>query len=101
MPVLTPTFPPQSAEVRPLWGNEESATAQGLEGKLVRDQMETVNRHWLAHSREASLDSETDLLDELNDYHHPPFEKVGTIRVRFTKISELQPRQIVFDEDDL
>jgi hypothetical protein len=101
MPVLIPHFPPQAAEIRPFWELEESAVAQGLEGQQVREQIEIVGKHWREQSLDALVASDTDLLDELSDYRHPPFEKVGTRLVRYVRITDLQPRKIDFDEDGL
>ena len=100
MPVLIPTLPSQAAEDRPFWESSETAIAQGLEGQQVREQIESVSRHWREQSLGALGEAAADLLDELSDFRHPPFERVGTLGVRFTRINDLKPRTIIFDEDE-
>jgi hypothetical protein len=101
MPFISPPCPPQAAEIRPFWELEDSPIAQGLEGRQVREQIEIISKHWQEQSLDALVETDAELLDELNNYRHPPFENLGTIRVRFTKISDLEPRKFVFDEDDI
>jgi len=100
MPVLIPTLPPPAVEVRSLWDEEETAVSQGLEGRQVREQIENVSRHWQQQSLAEPMPSSLDLLDELAQYRHVPFASAGKVRVRFTRITDLKPRQFVFDEDD-
>lgn len=100
MPFLIPPLPPQSVESRSLWKVEETAVSQGLEGQQIREQIENVSRHWRQHSLASLEAAPSDLLDELSDYQHPSFERAGKVRVRFARITDLQPRQFNFDEED-
>lgn len=100
MPILAPPIPPTAAEVRPLWESDETAIAQGLEGRQVREQMELVSKHWFEQTTNADTESDTDLLDELNNFRHVPFKVVGTRRVRYIRVEPLKPRKINFDEDE-
>lgn len=101
MPLLAPAPPPQDASHYSIWESREMPFAQGLEGQQVREQIEFVSRHWREQSLGALGEPATDLLDELRDYKHPPFERVGSLGVRFTRINDLKPRKIIFDEDEL
>jgi len=100
MPVLIATLPPQAAEIRPFWESDECAIAQGIEGQQVREQIEFVSQHWRRQSLDTIAERDADLIDELNDYRHVPFERVGTRRVRYTRTNDLRPRKIFFDEND-
>ena len=100
MPILIPPTPPPVAEVRPLLQSDETAIAQGLEGQQVRDQLELVSKHWFQHTQSIVAEPDADLLDELNDYRHVPFERVGSRRVRYVRIEPLKPRKTHFAEDE-
>lgn len=100
MPVLSPTLPPQAVEVRSLWDVEETAVSQGLEGQQVREQLENVSQHWRQQSLAALVTAPSDLLDQMSSYRHPPFERVGTRRVRYVGIRDLTPRHIECDFDE-
>lgn len=100
MPVLVLAPPSHAAEVRPFLETDETAIAQGLEGQQVREQIESVSRHWRQQSLDAMGQSADDLLDELNNYQHVPFEFGGTRRVRYVRVNELKPRTIDFGEDE-
>jgi len=100
MPVLIPVPPPQAVEVRSIWDVEEAAVSLGPEGRQLREQIENVSQHWRQQSLAAIVSVTSELLDELSQYQHPPFEPAGRVRVRFSRITELEPRQFVFDEED-
>jgi hypothetical protein len=99
MPLLTAP-PPAAAEVRPFWEVDDLAFLQGDEGQQVRLEIELVGQHWREQAL-GSLQSEpTDLIDELQQYRHVPFERVGTRRVRFRAAKPLLPRRLTFDDDE-
>ncbi len=101
MPILfLQTLPPPVTEVRSLLQSDGTAIAQGREGQQVRDKMERVNMHWLQLTQSIVAEPDADLLDELNDYRHVPFERVGSRRVRYVRIEPLKPRKIHFAEDE-
>jgi hypothetical protein len=100
MPALIPPSTPQAAEVRPLWDVEETAVSQGREGRQVREQLQDVTQHWRQQSLAAPVFDAGELADLPSEYRHPPFAKIGTVRVRFTGITVLKPRPFVVEEDD-
>jgi len=110
MPLLTADRPPAVADVRPLWGDELCAVAQGLEGRQVHDRMIDVSRHWEARTPDrlqpAADDvvdlTQSELLDCLQDCRPAPFEVVGKVQARFTRIVDLQPLPVdyPFDAED-
>lgn len=103
MPILVPTIPPQAAEVRPYWEMETPAIAQGNEAEQMQLQFDILKAHWTERSPDADL--QTDLLDAFDDFGQLPFERVGTVRMRFTEVRDLAPREIDWNidefEDDL
>lgn len=98
MPVLAPTPSVHAADIC-LWKAEETAMAQGAEGRQLREQIESVDRHWRHRSLDTVAGPDADL-DELSNYRHVPLERVGTRYVRYVRINDLQPRKIVLDGDD-
>lgn len=98
MPVLIPE-PRDTAEVRPFWEAEDTPVSQGVEGQQMREQIQLVSNHWRQQSLGVLASDAPDLLDELRQYHHVPFETVGKIRVRFNGITDLRPRKFDFDGD--
>ena len=93
---LVPALPPANVENRTLWGPETIASAQGVEGQKMEEEIKQVLRHW-QDCCEATL-STPEL--ESDSYRHVPFEDAGAIRVRYTRVETLSPRKFALDDDE-
>lgn len=72
MPVLIPHLTPQTVEIRSILNADDTTVSQGLEGRQVRKEIESVSQHWRQQSLSTLEMDSSELLDELSDYQHPP-----------------------------
>ena len=97
MPIISPPPPPTVSIVRRFDWQNESPTAQGPDGRSLRNQMEAAFRHlW-----ETGAADTKSCAAEITEREHIPLKPAGTVRVRFRAPKQLSPSMIErfgFDE---
>lgn len=74
----------------------QSHMAEGREGQVIDERIRRILEDMRERSRSSSV------IDEVPEsgYRHVPFQRAGTIRVRFQEAVPMKPRQVVFENED-
>lgn len=93
MPIVAPSPPPNTAQVRPLRGVHEASPLQGQEGAEVQRRLLSVQQQWESPESHAIMSPWNDDFD----YVSPP-PQLGRVRVRFRPIGTGRPHPYPLDD---
>ena len=100
MPFIMPALPPIPAEIRPLFGPEETACAQGDAGRQVLIQWEEVLCHWNSRLADDLLNGSASELDQEEiDYQPMPPSRTFSVPTRYVFRGKGKPLPYNYDSE--